>query len=85
MANDKANYVKSQGQTRYHTCHWPDCMTQVPPAMWGCKTHWFKLPLALRNRIWAVYRPGQEVDMSPSIEYIEAAKMVRAWIQEQGQ
>lgn len=79
----KANYVRSQPQTRRHTCHWPDCTAQVPPTMWGCKRHWFMLPLTLRNRIWATYRPGQEVDMSPSKEYLAVAREVQDWIQAQ--
>ena len=58
---EKANYVRSQTQTRDHICHWPGCNKQVPPAMWGCKAHWFKLPLPLRNAIWAAYVPGQEI------------------------
>jgi hypothetical protein len=56
---DKVAHVKRAGQTRNHECHWPECKTQVPPAMWGCKAHWFRLPQALRNRIWSTYRPGQ--------------------------
>jgi hypothetical protein len=76
----KVAYVKRQSQTRDHTCHWPGCSKQVPPAMWGCKPHWFRLPVALRNKIWATYRPGQEVTMTPSARYIEVAKEVQAWI-----
>ena len=76
----KADYVRSQGQTRRHHCHWPGCTQQVPPAMWGCKGHWFKLPASLRARIWATYRPGQEVNGTPSAAYIEAAKAVQDWI-----
>jgi len=26
----------------------------VPPKMWGCKKHWFKLPKSLRDKIWSV-------------------------------
>ena len=55
MTEDKRAYVKSQPQTREHTCHWPGCKKQVPPAMWGCKKHWFMLPKHLRDRIWAAY------------------------------
>ncbi len=76
----KADYVRSPGQTRDHTCHWPGCGKQCPPAMWGCKTHWFKLPKNLRDRIWRTFRPGQEVTMTPSAEYLEAAKEVQEWI-----
>lgn len=79
----KKAYVRSQPQTRDHHCHWPDCDKQVPPAMWGCKAHWFKLPKALRDKIWATYRPGQEVTMTPSDEYLAVAQEVQQWIREQ--
>lgn len=78
----KRRYVRSQGQTRNHHCHWPGCTAQVPPAMWGCKPHWFKLPKALRDRIWATYAPGQEVDMTPSNAYLQVADDVQKWIRE---
>ncbi len=81
----KADYVRSQGQTRSHHCHWPGCSKQVPPAMWGCKVHWFKLPLALRNKVWATYVPGQEVSMTPSDAYLEVADEVQRWITENGE
>jgi hypothetical protein len=76
----KAAYVKSQGQTRQHECHWPGCEKQVPPAMWGCKKHWFMLPKHLRDKVWKAYRPGQEKDMNPSREYLEVANEVQRWI-----
>jgi hypothetical protein len=63
-----------------HKCHWPNCGRNVPPAMWGCKAHWFMLPKALRDRIWATYRTGQEVTKTPSAEYVQAAKDVQEWI-----
>jgi hypothetical protein len=66
-----------------HTCHWPGCGKAVPPAMWGCKVHWFTLPNRLRDRIWATYRPGQEIDKRPSEMYLDAAQAVRRWIREQ--
>lgn len=66
-----------------HTCHWPGCKTPVPPSMWGCKGHWFSLPKRLRDKIWATYRRGQEIDKRPSGTYIDAAKEVQAWISEQ--
>lgn len=77
---DKATYVKSQGQTRNHTCHWPGCNKQVPPAMWGCKQHWFRLPKYLRDKVWAAYVPGQEVSMTPSQEYLAVTDEVEEWI-----
>ncbi|MBL8644016.1 MAG: hypothetical protein JNK21_08775 [Rhodospirillaceae bacterium] len=79
---EKVAYVKSAKQTRGHTCHWPGCERQVPPAMWGCKQHWFALPKALRDEVWRTYRPGQEVTMTPSAEYLDVANRVQKWIAE---
>lgn len=67
-----------------HTCHWPGCIREVPPRMWGCETHWFKLPMALRNEIWRTYRPGQEITKDPSREYLAAARAVQVWIEKEG-
>jgi hypothetical protein len=76
----KADYVRAQPQTRSHECHWPGCGKQVPPAMWGCKAHWYALPPVLRRKVWAAYRPGQEIDMRPSANYLHVAKQVQEWI-----
>lgn len=76
----KADYVRAAKQTRPHDCHWPGCGRRVPPAMWGCKAHWFTLPLALRNKIWAAYRPGQEESGEVSEDYFAVADEVQAWI-----
>lgn len=64
-----------------HTCHWPGCKRVVPPKLWGCKEHWFKLPKALRDAVWSAYRPGQEIDKKPSLRYIAVARLVRGWIE----
>lgn len=48
--------------------------------MWGCKDHWFRLPAHLRARIWTEYRPGQEIDKKPSLEYLAVAIAVQEWI-----
>ena len=48
--------------------------------MWGCRAHWFKLPKPLRDRIWATYDPGQEIDGSPTEAYLDAAEAVQEWI-----
>lgn len=66
-----------------HTCHWPGCPVPVPPKLWGCKTHWFRLPKALRDQIWASYVPGQEIRKDPSDAYLEAALAVERWIRDQ--
>lgn len=79
---EKVAHVKSQGQTRAHHCHWPGCKKNVPPAMWGCYTHWRRLPKSLRDKIWEAYRLGQEADMRPSREYLDVADEVQRWIKE---
>lgn len=66
-----------------HHCHWPSCKIEVPPKMWGCREHWFKLPKHLRVLIWETYRPGQEISKTPSRAYIDAARAVQEWIAEQ--
>lgn len=80
--NSKAAYVKSQGQTRQHHCHWPGCTRDVPPAMWGCRAHWFTLPAQIRSEIWRTFKPGQEVKGTPSREYVYAAQAAQEWIHE---
>lgn len=76
----KVSYVKSQGQTRKHHCHWPNCTASVPPAKWGCTQHWYMLPKYLRNLIWSTFEPGQEISATPSREYLKVAHEVQEWI-----
>lgn len=57
-----------------HTCHAIACERSVPPQMLMCRQHWFSVPLALRNRVWATYRDGQCDTFDPSSEYCKAAK-----------
>lgn len=76
----KVEYVKSQGQSREHHCHWPGCKKQVPPAMWGCLRHWKMVPQHLRTKLWKAYRIGQEKDMTPSREYLTVAREIQNWI-----
>ena len=65
-----------------HHCHWPGCPREVPPKLWGCKHHWFLLPRRLRDRIWATYVPGQEITKTPSRAYVDVAREVQQWIEE---
>lgn len=57
-----------------HTCHATACTTRLPPAMWGCRKHWFMVPKPVRDRIWRTYRVGQCDDKKPSRAYLEAAR-----------
>ena len=63
-----------------HHCHWPGCESEVPPKLWGCRTHWFMLPKYIRDKIWDAYVPGQEITKTPSRRYIEVAREAREWI-----
>lgn len=76
----KVKHVRAASQTRPHHCHWPGCPKHVPPAAWGCKYHWMRLPKPLRDRVWVTYVPGQEDRMDPSREYLRVADEVQAWI-----
>ena len=61
-------------------CSWPGCDKLVDRRMWGCTSHWFKLPTAIRKRIWETFRPGQELDGNPSVEYLDAFRNAHTWI-----
>ena len=57
-----------------HHCHATGCPIPVSPTLFMCRTHWFKVPRPIRERILETYRPGQCDDMNPSREYCEAAR-----------
>lgn len=83
----KADHVRQrmrEGRAGNHHCHWPGCDKMVPPAQWGCTQHWYKLPRALRSKIWAAYRVGQEDSKTPSSRYIEVARETQQWIKDNG-
>ena len=80
----KADYVRSQPGDGRHCCHWPGCQALVPPAMWGCRRHWYRLPQLLRSKIWRTYRPGQEITKTPSRAYVAVAREVQDWIAKHG-
>lgn len=88
MTEAKLAYLHTQGQTRAHTCHWPGCEAQMPPALWGCEPHWAQIPLDLQSKLFAAYCPGQENWREgaerPSPAYVEVAMEVRQWILHQG-
>ena len=57
-----------------HLCHATGCSKAVPPRLLMCLPHWRMVPRPLQARIWATYRPGQEIDKQPSDEYMEAQR-----------
>jgi hypothetical protein len=62
-----------------HTCHWPNCREDVPPALLMCLRHWQLLPEPVRYAVWAAYRPGQEVAKDPSRAYVAAVRVALDW------
>ncbi|WP_165072082.1 hypothetical protein [Paludisphaera rhizosphaerae] len=60
-------------------CRWPGCSKMVPVYKWGCRRHWYRLPKAIRDRIWANYRQGQETDLRITREYALADREAREW------
>lgn len=39
-----------------HKCPRPPCDKQVADDQLACRPHWFELPKAMRDEIWAAYR-----------------------------
>ena len=54
-----------------HLCHARGCETHVPPKMFMCRKHWYMLPKATRDAVWAAYVPGQENRKDPTLKYLE--------------
>ncbi len=61
----------SEGMMSKHICHARNCEVSVPPKLFMCKKHWYMVPFSYRKLIWALYRPGQEVDKVPAKRYLE--------------
>jgi len=61
-----------------HQCHAPGCDKEVPPKMFACRGHWFKLGKKTRDAIWREYRPGQELDKAPSLRYLAVQRFACA-------
>jgi len=57
-----------------HTCHAKGCEVLVAPRLLMCLKHWRKVPLELQRKVWAHYRPRQEIDKRPSAAYLDAAQ-----------
>lgn len=57
-----------------HRCHAEGCDVPVPPKMLMCLRHWRMVPKVMQSRVWAYYRPGQEIDKQPSALYMDAQR-----------
>lgn len=56
-----------------HTCHAVGCEVEVPPKMHMCLKHWRMVPRDVQALIWKHYRPGQEIDKRPTVDYMAVA------------
>jgi len=56
-----------------HHCHAKGCLIKTKPEMLMCRRHWFMVPKAIRDQVWATYRPGQCDSGLPSKEWHQAA------------
>jgi hypothetical protein len=52
--------------------------------MFMCRRHWFSLPQDIRDEIWEVYVPGQEIRKEPTDEYLEVAQRAIRLLEEAG-
>lgn len=55
-----------------HICHAEGCTRPVAPRFLMCRYHWGRVPRDLQADVYRLYRPGQERDKRPSIEYLDA-------------
>lgn len=63
-----------------HHCHAIGCEAVIPASYLMCRFHWFQVPRRIRDAVWAAYRPGQEVTLDPSPEWLKAAEEARQWV-----
>lgn len=66
-----------------HTCHAAGCRIAVPPKMFMCRKHWYMLPKWRRDKVWQLYRPGQEDDKRPSREYLNFTGECIRWLKDE--
>ena len=56
-----------------HHCHARGCEANVPPRMLMCLRHWRMVPQQLKQAVYRLYVPGQEVRKDPTRGYLAAA------------
>ncbi|MBD2386034.1 hypothetical protein [Cylindrospermum sp. FACHB-282] len=67
--------------TPIHCCHLPGCNTYTPPIYLMCKRHWYMVPPHLQALVHKHYKPGQEIDKNPSVEYLRVSRLAIAAVQ----
>jgi hypothetical protein len=63
---------------RGHQCPATGCTVQVPTNRLFCPRHWFSVPKALRDKVWASYRAGNPDHLDVCQEAIEAVNATLA-------
>ena len=53
-----------------HVCHAWNCAKVVAPEFLFCPPHWRMTPRVTQRLVWALYRPGQEIDKRPTRAYL---------------
>lgn len=56
-----------------HECAAPGCHKQLPARLLMCSADWRRVPWAIRQRIYTLYRAGQTA-LTASEEYLAAVK-----------
>lgn len=50
-----------------HECPAPGCMVRVDQDRLACPRHWYRLPAALRARIWRLWSRGPEEEHAAAV------------------
>jgi hypothetical protein len=56
-----------------HKCPGPGCTARVADHMLMCRPHWYQVPRALRNDVWAAWDNGMGAGTIEHTEAITAA------------
>lgn len=58
-------------------CPVPDCTTSIDDDKAMCRVHWYRVPAALRQRVWATFRRdrGGDEHIAALREAIQAARL----------
>lgn len=65
--------MSEETTTSRSRCHAVGCFAPVAPALLMCRHHWALVPDAIKARVCATYRHGQEATKDPSLDYRRAA------------
>lgn len=67
--------ILTERGTPPHPCGWPGCGISVVGDLWGCSTHWFRLPEEARELLGATFR-GRDSDPDA---HFRALERTEAW------